>query len=129
MIIFIFLKKIILNLIIFLSFFGITNFAKSEQEKFLDNQVYVNKNISDNKTELISENNNKIINYIIKIPDQINNYTEIEEKKDIKYYFVKIIDKMSELFDDLVSGFLGVIGGYFAQKVINKVSQEPKKII
>lgn len=140
MIIPIFLKKIILNLIVFLSFLGITNFAKSEQkpeiisDKLLINEEYSN-NFASNKIKLISKNNsennnNKIINYMIRVPDQINTYSyiEIEEEKDIKYYFAQIINKISELSKNFISGFLGAIGGYFAQIIIYKINNEPKKI-
>ncbi|MBO6126864.1 MAG: hypothetical protein J6P21_02560 [Clostridia bacterium] len=131
MIIFNFLKKIILQLILFLSFvFPIKSVQTEQKKEIIIDQLVLNKKISSDESKLILENNekkDKIINYGIKIPNQVKNDSDSEKNQESKYPFFKIINKVAGLFETCISGFLGIIGGYIAQKVINQIDENEQQ--
>lgn len=135
MIVFNFFKKIILQLILFLSFaFPIKSIQTEQNKEIIIDQLVLNKKILSDESKLILENNikkDKIINYIIKIPNQVKNDSDSEKNSEknqkLKYYFFKIISKAAELFETCLSGFLGIIGGYIAQKIINQIDENEQQ--
>ena len=135
MIIFDFLKAILLQLTIFLSFICPISLVQSEQKNEIVDHAFTIEKISNNglKTNFAidKEKNNKeknnTVNYIIKIPEEIKTVPSVEEKKGVKYYFFKIMDKMSWLLEACFSGFLGIIGGYIAQKVIDQIDKDKEE--
>jgi len=131
LIIFNFLKKIILQLILFLSFvFPIKSVQTEQKKEIIIDQLVLNKKISSDESKLILENNekkDKIINYGIKIPNQVKNDSDSEKNQESKYPFFKIINKVAGLFETCISGFLGIIGGYIAQKVINQIDENEQQ--
>lgn len=135
MIIFNFFKKIILQLILFLSLvFPIKSVQTEQKKEIIIDQLVLNKKISSDESKLILENNekkDKIINYGIKIPNQVKNDSDSEKNseknQESKYPFFKIINKVAGLFETCISGFLGIIGGYIAQKVINQIDENEQQ--
>ena len=96
------------------------------QLKKLQNTVKIATNFENDKKKNNKEKNNKV-NYIIKIPEEIKTVSSAEEKKGAKYYFFKVIDKISWVLEACFSGFLGIIGGYIAQKVIDQVDENKEE--
>lgn len=47
-----------------------------------------------------------------------------KEDKGLRYYLGKLFEKVSFIFESLVGGFVGIIGGYAANKIISKIENE-----
>ncbi len=126
-----FFKIIIFQLAMFLSFICQISLvqAKPKNNIIIDN-VVINKKEPNDKNDKLELNikddkeTNNTVNYIIKIPEEIKTVSNQEEKKDAKYYFFVIMNKLSWVLEACFSGFLGIIGGYFAQKVIDQINKE-----
>ena len=136
MIIFNFLKIILLQLTIFLSFICPISSVQSEQknEIIVDHAFTIEKNSNgklktnfENDKEKNNKEKNNTVSYIIKIPEEIKTVPSVEEKKGAKYYFFKVIDKISWVLEACFSGFLGIIGGYIAQKVIDQIDKDKEE--
>ena len=135
MIIFNFFKIILLQLTIFLSFICPISSIKSEQKnEIIVDHAFMVKNSNDklktnfeNDKEKNNKEKNNTVSYIIKIPEEIKTVSSAEEKKGAKYYFFKVIDKISWVLEACFSGFLGIIGGYIAQKVIDQVDKDKEE--
>lgn len=48
-----------------------------------------------------------------------------KEDKGLRYYLGKLFEKVSFIFESLAGGFVGIIGGYAANKIISKIENEP----
>ena len=136
MIIFNFFKIILLQLTIFLSFICPISLVQSEQKnEIIVDHAFTIEKTSNNELKTNFENDkkknnkekNNTVNYIIKIPEEIKTVSSAEEKKGAKYYFFKVIDKISWVLEACFSGFLGIIGGYIAQKVIDQVDENKEE--
>ena len=136
LIIFNFFKIILLQLTIFLSFICPISSVQSEQknEIIVDHAFTIEKNSNgklktnfENDKEKNNKEKNNTVSYIIKIPEEIKTVPSAEEKKGVKYYFFKIMDKISWILEACFSGFLGIIGGYIAQKVIDQIDKDKEE--